>query len=1091
VDIKTVVAESSYRLKSIIDRIGFARLNLQYLSLHDFNRDGIDDIEIAADNSYFLQSSDGFTANEKRASLESPKLECRKQASPSNSSRQIIKMGGFKSESLVTFLKTSSSTETKLYLCDLDGQLKQELRIEGAFGPDPRTRLADLDHDGKPDLIRVLAGTYQVSKNLSQDGVYQFGPVTSYPLAKDFDASRGIYIEDINGDGFVDLVSFKASQLVYAPGKGRMQFGPELVRTPILNKENKTLNFTGFELYFIDANRDGLADLFGIKNNRFSLFMNVGSHYQELDLSYLQPKISYTKYLYGDLLGKGLPDLLQAQYDGSVKVLSLTQAHHGLLRTIRDGLGNVMELNWGMAPPMFKAGERAIVLKGTLVKSYGDGELVFENDYKAPVVSSDGRRFLGFQDTVQKQKHKIKEHHYIHNDDAEGILKIETTRDSRRPDVSFSSQYEYEDQNYYGLPWKALKARISGFHGAPADAHVIKYETWSDYNENLCPQSLALSAEEQSEVKTMSFWSAPDDLKSMTCFENHVRISPSFQSNSQFEWEIKRSTIGLIESIEQKTRDESLILQSLDYDADHRIEMEAYPDGRFLRLKYMGKTLVVEHQTAETGREISLPGMSELDSLPRTKRLTTEDKHFDLALTWDAEERLETLFYRDFPDTPGNSHIQYTYRLSKNEQLGVLEEKRVHSDGSRSTLAKVFSANGLELAQMARLDMSYSIGGLIKSHAADQKLEPYAMRNESLDLERLTLEDLMGDSAKLGSSEKDAFSFLLDAWKTFEDGVSGNENLALTVEDGLLKMSGTRNSELDQVKWYDSAMRLKKMQLGQKLIYRFNYDWHGRFESITMPQGEVLTVVYDDFGRKKIVKHSKLGAREFIYKQHSGLIETILVKSAQEERLRSTSFQYDEKARVIEQIHQSNGKSKTFRQSYDGNMGFGEMKNHQLGFQTGERGDEYSTNTAYSVDGKVLKQEQVYSESVLLSQNFEYDWDGFTKIRRIQLKELNGARGLAYELRQTRDALGRLDHLYLDQNLLLSFEYDDLGRLDKVIDSSGRVMSPQYDKLTSGLKGWESAAAQQRLGYGWHYDDRGLIASESFVSSMTKIFDRR
>jgi len=56
-----------------------------------------------------------------------------------------------------------------------------------------------------------------------------------------------------------------------------------------------------------------------------------------------------------------------------------------------------------------------------------------------------------------------------------------------------------------------------------------------------------------------------------------------------------------------------------------------------------------------------------------------------------------------------------------------------------------------------------------------------------------------------------------------------------------------------------------------------------------------------------------------------------------------------------------------------------------------------------------------------------------------------------------------------------------------VIDSPGRVTTPQYDKLTAGLKGWDSAAGQKQLDYVWHYDDRGLIASESFVSDRQAV----
>jgi hypothetical protein len=615
-DAKKIDITSSQKLKPIIDRIGFARFNQQYLSQHDFNLDGLEDVEIGADNSFFLQTLGGIAANQLREAANGTKLECRKQSNPSNSSRQIVKLGGFKAESLVTFLKTTTSTQTILYLCDLEGRLKQEIRVDGAFGPDPRTRFADLNHDGKPDLIRVLAGSYQISKNLSQDGSYEFGPTSSYPLAKEFDASRGVYIEDINGDGFVDLVSFRASQLVYAPGKGRMQFGPELVRTSILNKDNKTLNFTGFELYFVDANRDGLSDLFGIKSNRFSLFMNVGSRYQEVDLSYLQPKISYTKFLYSDLLGTGLPGLLQAQSDGSVKVLHLTQPQHGLLQKISDGLGNTMDLKWDMAPPMFKAGERPVVLKEALVRSYGDSDQVLVYDYKSPKVSSDGLRFLGFQEMTQNQKHKATKIHYDYSDEVDGIILSEIIRDSRRPDLTFSSLYEYEDQIFSGLHWKALKSKVSGFVQNENGGNISKTETWSDYNDKLCPQKISVTAGEQSEVKSISYWQTPGIWKGMTCFESNVKVQPSIESSIKLEWDIKRDGIGLIKSIEQKTENEDLLLQALEYDADNRIERESYADGRFLNLSYLGKTLVVQKQVDEAGRNVSLPGLSEIVKLP-------------------------------------------------------------------------------------------------------------------------------------------------------------------------------------------------------------------------------------------------------------------------------------------------------------------------------------------------------------------------------------------------------------------------------------------------------------------------------------------
>lgn len=84
-------------------------------------------------------------------------------------------------------------------------------------------RLADLNLDSQPDLIRVYSGGYQTIANMSSIAGFAFGPVRQGTLSPAMTPSA-TWLQDMNGDSAVDLVVRSGTALVVWLGKGNFQF---------------------------------------------------------------------------------------------------------------------------------------------------------------------------------------------------------------------------------------------------------------------------------------------------------------------------------------------------------------------------------------------------------------------------------------------------------------------------------------------------------------------------------------------------------------------------------------------------------------------------------------------------------------------------------------------------------------------------------------------------------------------------------------------------------------------------------------------------------------------------------------------------
>ncbi|MBZ0246395.1 MAG: FG-GAP-like repeat-containing protein [Cyclobacteriaceae bacterium] len=203
--------------------------------------------------------------------------------------------------------------------------------------PSWRTQLADMDGDGKPDILVSYNG-FQAYRNLTSPGTIQAtsfsAPVNVYSC--NGSQSRAFAIGDLDGDGLMDVVlgGQSSSSICISRNQstpGNIAFGSSL---SILSQSNAYVG----EVVIHDLNLDGKPEIIvanGWQNNTLSIFQNTskpGTLTSDSFDSYfpLAAGASPAGIAAGDLDGDGLPDLVVTNmYNSTVSILKNINTNNG------------------------------------------------------------------------------------------------------------------------------------------------------------------------------------------------------------------------------------------------------------------------------------------------------------------------------------------------------------------------------------------------------------------------------------------------------------------------------------------------------------------------------------------------------------------------------------------------------------------------------------------------------------------------------------------------------------------------------------------------------------------------------------------
>ena len=258
--------------------------------------------------------------------------------------------------------------------------------------------VADVDGDGRPDLVVIGAVGITVFVNRSSTGSVAFGPPSVFP----FTPNEGIYlyklaIGDLDGDGQPDLaVTVGGSFSVWKNFSiaGKVQF--------VLEAEFEAQVGPTVMIALADFNGDGLPDIVCTGGDKADIIPNTSSGGNITvgnGFVYVTTAMTPEGIAVGDIDGDGLPDVVIADYGaGSVSVLRNTGGHGTIAFANSVDLPTayapvavaIADLNGDGAPDLVVTGQDTVAL---LKNTSSKGSVSFAGYAAYPVSNPQGTGF--------------------------------------------------------------------------------------------------------------------------------------------------------------------------------------------------------------------------------------------------------------------------------------------------------------------------------------------------------------------------------------------------------------------------------------------------------------------------------------------------------------------------------------------------------------------------------------------------------------------------------------------------------------------------------------------------------------------------
>ncbi len=218
------------------------------------------------------------------------------------------------------------------------------------FSANANLRFFDYDLDKKPDIIDASHSTTAYYLNRG-DGTFAsvalVGDAIGWGIADD-----GLRLADMNGDGMQDAILALPGSVAYRSylGRGTWAGTEEMFGVPI--------DWAPNEIQWVDINGDGLTDAVVVRALSVSYALNRNG--DEFDAAYevkgadvvgdpMPEKTGEVSLRFADMNGSGSIDVVWINASGKLSYLELFPERPNLLTRVDNGIGKVIEVQYGTA----------------------------------------------------------------------------------------------------------------------------------------------------------------------------------------------------------------------------------------------------------------------------------------------------------------------------------------------------------------------------------------------------------------------------------------------------------------------------------------------------------------------------------------------------------------------------------------------------------------------------------------------------------------------------------------------------------------------------------------------------------------------
>jgi YD repeat-containing protein len=968
------------------------------------------------------------------------------------------------------------------------------LSFVDGLGEDEGVRVADVNGDGYPDLLKSVTGEEKYVYLNNRNGWTLSNLDFTVNFTNDVN-DYGARIVDVNGDGLVDfLVARESDAYIKSFLNNGSGWVDQSLWLPPVYFANSDLSDKGVR--FSDVNNDGLIDMMVDFTNATSsernAWLNNGSGWVQ-NSSWKAPEAFIDD---GKNVGKRLPDI---NGDGFVDVMvaddvdpqalyswlkNSTSPH--LLRVIVNEYGGKTILNYTYSSKYNNSPNGTSDLGFAVyvvdnVTSLNSLDSVFSFNGTTAYNYSFGKydylegEFVGFGEVIEKLADK-EVYHYFHQDkgrrgkeyktevfDTSGVLYSSVVRNYSvsSDDGVFNSTLDYVSTYQY-----------DGANDPKVSNTTFKYDNYGNViavgenDERFTNYTYALNTEDwiMDRVSSVSVFGIENTtfMKTVNYYDERGFggigdtgvLTERRQFNNvgndtitSFEYNNKGNVVKQTDSLGNS------VVNNYD-DTGTFVISSINPLGHIMRYQYDLGTGNIEWEEQngirtsydydEFGRIVKEIRPYDSTTLPTKKYTydfngTAPEKITVSVKSTSNKSNIVHYYYDGFANL-----VQLKTDIDSDEQIvkNIFYDDQFRVDREQNPYSAVLSGNLTSVGSVNYTTYTYDtldrVTGVIMPDAT--------VRNISFNRWNITDMDENGHNHLY---ILDDFDRIAEVHEYNINDVGENETYITSyrydLNDNLVLIVDSQGNRFEFT--YDALNKKTVMNDPDLGSWSYQYDANGNLVSQNESRGEEITLVYDSLNRV-LQKNSTDVNISFGYdREYYGTLANVSLTDSSIGRNITYTYQYDDRLRIVEQTKDFDGVSLTTDFLYDSQDRIisKERPSFDLDFIFSRQGKVqtipgYINNSAYNAFGSILN--RTYNNNLV--QTFTYH-DGNNRVNTISTP---GVQSLTYGYDNVGNILSIDDQ---QQNLLHSLSYDSLDRMKTATIGSDRYVY-SYDSLGKIMK---------------------------------------
>jgi RHS repeat-associated protein len=1057
----------------------------------DVEDDALADFEIAKDQSLVHRQGNAFSI-EPLALAAGSIVQCRPPVSTMNTPRALARMTGDANELKVFRSITNGATfTTRVLVCSRQGVPESDQQLPGEWGLNATTRLVDLNHDHRPDLIRVFSKGYQVAQNTSDATGYHFVVQPTRRLAEAF-TPGSTWIHDMNGDGQGDIVMRFSSSVSVWHGLGQFRFNQTARSLTFKNISGSTVtDLAQRQLTFVDINHDGLMDVITTRDRSLGVFLNNGRLMQQVTV----PGLASLSWDFGapviaDVTGNGNVEVMFVQ-GATAKAIDLDTPATGLMISADDGKGTIARFGYERSAAVPGSRQRTSVLASLTVESSGYDTVTYQYRYGAPVLHSVGKYLVGFA-SVDKISPIVTEHvELLNDDDVGGVPTLSTTIDARTPQIVRFSRSLYDDVTVDAVRWLRPALVESGYQNGDGSVSLASTTQYIAYEREHCPTVVTKTTPDSELITTSalaSIASIPDELHclpaSQNVFGNHTSAALDFH----YLVNIDRNDVGQVTRLTQfnpMSLMQSLVLQENTYDAAYRQTATGAPGRGTTYVQYdaFGR---VSSLTDPAGVVTEVDEIDPVSDSIRALSTMRPDAPTTTFYRYDERDRLAS----SWDDLTGSTEqmplVAFTYQDATHSAPARVDSFALAdatANVSRHAVALV-GADGEPLVAGTWLGEHVALGqASVTNRNTLTRRNSFVGAMTATAFAAMTSDDVRNYGTPLVETVTAGFGHNVQTTTTQQQGVVGvaTAELALTPTELVSRTHQPGGFTAEAAT--DGAGRLVRKTDETGVTHYYTYDALGRLVGAATPDG-MQTLAFDGFGRPSQITRAGLGAVTYTYDAVSGLPLRKQHLDAFNAVVDTSKTTYDAIGRPTAVVENTSAETSSVSFGYDGNLPTATAAG-QLGRLTHVGGTGWDRTTLFDPAGRVYQQNTTLAGWRDVTADTTYRANGGVASTTLTIADEKGTPLLAITKESELDSFGRETGLRVNGAPIYTLTYNDENRVARADFATGESITFDYDPVTHDRNGYSVDAPNASGGVHWERNERGLIAAETYAHQVT------